>query len=148
MSKQKLEPNQEYITIEEKLSVEELEKCSRRLAELVAEHDDVKAEKADVNKTFSDRLKSLEASMTIVAEQVKTAIRKTETLVTKKENRAEGVVEFIAQDGTVLKKETLLIGLGTQLHIEDAVVEECNCQDTDCAFCKQDEELQDAEVVE
>ena len=148
MSKQKLEPNQQYITIEEKLSVEELEKCSRRLAELVADHDHVKAEKQEANKEFSDRLKNLEASMTIVAEQVKTAIRKTETLVTKKENRAEGVVEFIAQDGTVLKKETLLIGPGTQLHIEDAVVEECNCQDIDCAFCKQDEELQDAEVVE
>ena len=148
MSKQKLEPNQEFITIEEKLSVEELEKCSLRLAQLVADHDNVKAEKADVNKGFSERLKNLEASMTIVAEQVKTAIRKTEMLVTKKENRAEGVVEFIAQDGTVLKKETLLIGLGTQLHIEDAVVEECNCEDPDCVFCKQEQEVQDAEIVD
>ncbi len=124
--KQKLNENQEIITIEEKLSVEELEKASRRLANLVGDHDNVKAQKADAMKGYSDRLKSLENSMSIVANEVHTCIRKTETLVTKKENRAEGVVEYITEDGTVIKKEQLLLGAGSQLHIEDAVVVEDN----------------------
>ncbi len=156
--KQKLNPNQEVITVEEKLSVEELEKCSRRLADLVGEHDDIKAEKSGVMKSFNDRLKQLESAMSIVAQEVHTAVRKTQTLVTKKENRAEGVIEFVAENGTVVKREQLLLGPGAQLHIEDAVIvdeSKCGgncqesgvvCEDPDCPFFVNDEV--EAEEVE
>lgn len=121
MAKQKLNPNECIITLEEKLSVEELEQCSARLANLVEELDDLKAEKSASAKSFNDQIESVQKSMTIVAEQVKTTIRKTEVLVTKKENRAEGVIEFVDANGTVVQRQPLLIEAGTQLHIEDQI---------------------------
>lgn len=136
MAKQKLNPNECIITLEEKLSVEELEQCSARLANLVEELDDLKAEESASAKSFNDQIESVQKSMTIVAEQVKTAIRKTEVLVTKKENRAEGVIEFVDANGTVVQRQPLLLEAGTQLHIEDQVdvVIEEKPKPEDCGF--------------
>ena len=106
----KHETNIETITLEQKLSVEELEKSSQKLANQVHTLSDLKAEKADVNKSFNERIKSVESIMEITAQEVETAIRKTEVDVTKRANTKTNEWEFVDEEtGEVVKREPYLL---------------------------------------
>ena len=106
----KYETNIEVITIEQKLSVEELEKSSQKLANQVHTLSDLKAEKAESNKSFNERIKSIESIMEITAQEVETAIRKTEVNVTKRANTKTNEWEFLDEEsGEIVKREPYLL---------------------------------------
>jgi len=58
---------------------EELEVRSQKLANQVRNLNELKAEKASVNKDFNERIKSIESIMGIMAEEVQEAISKINT---------------------------------------------------------------------
>jgi len=106
----KQETNIETITIEQKLSVEELEKSSQKLANQVRTLSDLKAEKADSNKAFNEQIKSIESIMEIMAVEVETAIRKTQVNVTRKANTNTKEWEFLDEEtGEIVKREPYLL---------------------------------------
>lgn len=106
----KQEANIEIITIEQKLSVEELEKSSQKLANQVHTLSDLKAEKSESNKSFNERIKSIESIMEIMAEEVETAIRKTQVNVTRKANTNTNEWEFLDEEtGEIVKREPYLL---------------------------------------
>jgi hypothetical protein len=104
------EQNTETITVEQKLSVEELEKVSQQLASLVHEYKAIEDEQKDVNKGYNDRKKTLKETMNIRADEVETAIRKTQVNVTKHQNTRNGTWEYVDEEtGDVVKTEPLLL---------------------------------------
>lgn len=106
----KIESNTETITIEQKLSVEELENASQKLADTVKQIESVKLEKADVAKSYGEQIKSLESISSIYADEVKTAIRKTQVNVTRRQNTNENVWEFVDEEtGEIVKRKPYLL---------------------------------------
>ena len=106
----KHETNIETITLEQKLSVEELEISSQKLANLVHNLTDLKAEKASVNKSFNERIKSIETIMEITAQEVETSIRKTQLDVTRRANTKTNEWELVdLETGEVVKREPYLL---------------------------------------
>lgn len=106
----KLENNIETITIEERLSVEELEKSSQKLASKVHTLTDLKAEKAESNKSFNEQIKAVESVMEILALEVESAIRKTQVNVTRRQNTNDNVWELVDEEtGEVVKREPYLL---------------------------------------
>jgi hypothetical protein len=71
---------------------------------------DLKAEKASVNKSFNERIKSIESIMEITAQEVETSIRKTQVEVTRRANTNTNEWEFVNEEtGEVVKREPYLL---------------------------------------
>lgn len=102
--------NQETITIEQKLSVEELEKATKQLVDTLKELKVVEAEQKDYNKILADRKKSLNAIIDIRGEEALTAIRKTEISVTKRINTQTNEFEYVdVETEEIVKREPFLL---------------------------------------
>ncbi len=121
----KLETNIETITIEQRLSVEELEKSSQHLANLVHEMENIEREQADQNKVYSELKKEVKAKMKLRADEVETAIRKTQVNVTRRQNTNDNVWEFVDEEtGEILKREPYLLPPAPLFDIVENVEEE------------------------
>jgi hypothetical protein len=104
------ENNIETITIEQKMSVEELEKATKQLVNIVHELKDIEEEQKEVNKGFNDRKKSLKEILNIRGEEALTAIRKTEINVTKRVNTQTNEFEYVdIETEEVVKREPFLL---------------------------------------
>ena len=104
------ENNVETITIEQQLSVEELEKATKQLVNIVHELKDLEEEQKDINKGFNDRKKSLKEILNIRGEEALTAIRKTEINVTKRVNAKTNEFEYVdIETEIVVKREPFLL---------------------------------------
>jgi hypothetical protein len=104
------ENNIETITIEQKMSVEELEKATKRLVEIVHELRDLEEEQKDINKGFNDRKKSLKEIMNIKGEEALTAIRKVQVNVTRRVNSTTNEYEFVdVETQEIVKTEPFLL---------------------------------------